>query len=147
VGTLLVIFERYNMDNIRLIISIIACVMALSSLFFVIVLSKKLKDAYAMIREDTFTIAEMGEQLSRKNHECRALEIGRDEQEENYEMQFLSLNDQIRGLENTLTYQRTDIASLQAQLASKEAVIETHGKKCDEILNDVVNQIIADSEI
>lgn len=72
----------------------------------------------------------------------RALEIGMDEQAENYEMQFLSFRDAVTMAKNSAEYDRQAREEAERLSALKDLVIENHAHKCPEILEEVVNEMV-----
>lgn len=61
--------------------------------------------------------------------ENRQIIIGRDEQEENYEMQFLTFQENIREKDHVIELQDDEILELEARL-------EQHDRECLPILNE-----------
>jgi len=76
--------------------------------------------------EDIFALQTEGLE---KSETIRALEIGRDEQEENYEMQFLTFKEDISQRDTTIHMLNKDIEQL-------EAMIHDHDLHCLPILHE-----------
>lgn len=77
-----------------------------------------------------------------------ALEQGMDEQAENYEMQFLTLNETIEALRNSNTFDREQFAEkigeFQGEIRIKDLIINNHSTHCDVMLEHAVEILIGD---
>lgn len=87
-------------------------------------------------------ISSLTDALAQARQNYHALEIGMDEQVDNYENQFLTFKEQIRGLENTVEYQKGAREEVERLLELKEFVILRHAEGCDTMLTEVVADMI-----
>lgn len=86
----------------------------------------------------------MAKTIKNQREEYAALEVGTQELVDNYENDFLDLQEKLEGANNGARYDRERLEEAETRLSSWTDLVNQHAEKCDMLVQDIADSLIID---